>query len=172
MFLVEVMVVVGLSSVLLGVVVTMLIGVRQWDRKFRNHGVHSDQLARLSSSIRADARRASDVSLPNANTLVVTAADKSQTRYELAADGCRQIIKRTVDGPDEQANLFTIGPAESWALEHGAAGRLPATIVSLTGTQSDKSAPDSVLLLVCAAIGADLPAPKPASASRDSKPAP
>ena len=172
MFLAEVMVVVAISSILLGVVVTMLIGVRQWDRKFRNHGVHSDQLARLSSSIRADARRAADVTLPSANTLVVTAADKSQTRYELAADGCRRIIKRTVDGPDEQANLYTIGPSQSWTLERGAPGRLPTTIVSLTSPSSDKSVTDVVLLYVCAAVGADLPAPEPASGSSNSKPAP
>jgi prepilin-type N-terminal cleavage/methylation domain-containing protein len=158
MTLVEVSVVAALSSILLGVVISFTVGLRQWDRRFREHGLHNEQAARLSNCIRDDIRQAREVSLLAESVLVITAPDESQTRYELQPDGCRRVVKQPRGASDKKVESFNIGPAKSWRLEHGAPGRLPAIIVWLEGSRPDKSSVGSILF-VYAALGANLPTP-------------
>ena len=117
MTLVEVSVVAALSSILLGVVISFTVGLKQWDRRFREHGLHNEQAVRLSNCIRADIRQVRDVSLSAENVLVIAAPDESQTRYELLPDGCRQVVKQSGDAPEKQVESFNIGAAKSWRLE-------------------------------------------------------
>ena len=156
MTLVEVSVVAALSSILLGVVISFTVGLKQWDRRFREHGLHNEQAVRLSNCIRTDIRKARDVSLSAENVLVIVAPDDSQARYELQPDGCRRVVKQSGDAPEKQAESFNIGPAKSWRLESGAPGRRPARVVWLEGSLPDKSSIGSILF-VYAALGADLP---------------
>ena len=158
MTLVEVSVVAALSSILLGVVISFTVGLKQWDRRFREHGLHNEQAVRLGNCLRADIRQARDVSLSAENVLVIAAPDESQSRYELLPDGCRRVVKHSGDAPEKQVESFNIGAAKSWRLERGAPGRRPAMVVWLEGPIPDKSSIGSILF-VYAALGADLPIP-------------
>ena len=104
MTLVEVSVVAALSSILLGVVISFTVGLKQWDRRFREHGLHNEQAVRLSNCIRADIRQCDDVSLSAENVLVIAALDESQTRYELLPDGCRRVVKQSGDAQKSKSN--------------------------------------------------------------------
>ena len=152
MSLVEVMVVVTLSSILLGVVISLAVSLQQWDRRFRDHGVRSDQTARLAEAIRADVRRATDVSLPAKEILSVAAHDQQEIRYELRPEGCRRTVQHA-GGPPERSELFTIGPAESWQLERGTPGRHSAVVVSIERPIAVEAKSGSTPFYVYAAVG-------------------
>ena len=149
------MVVVALSSILLGVAVSLAISLQQWDGRFRDRLVSSDQLAELAESIRSDIRAAANVSLPTKDSLVISAIDQSEIRYELRPDRCERIIRRA-PGSEEKRSLFSIAAA-AWKIEHGTSGRRPTIIVSLERPDVDKSAVDSAHIVVYAAMGADSP---------------
>jgi hypothetical protein len=128
--LIEMMVVVTLTTLLLGVVITFAFNLRRWDFQTRNHGLHLDQLQRLSESIRGDTGQAVAVSLVGANTLVITNTDKAETLYELVPEGCQRIEKDAAQKLKSR-ELFTIGTVDSWELERDDSGRRPAAIVTL-----------------------------------------
>jgi len=154
MSLVEVMVVVALSSILLGVAMSLAVSLQQWDSRFRDHLVCSDQLAQLADSIRSDIRAAANVSLPTKDSLVISAIDQSEIRYELRPDRCERIVKRTPDSK-ENRSPFSIGSAAAWTIEDGTPGRRSTTIVSLMRLDAGEPAADSALIVVYAILGAD-----------------
>ena len=158
MTLVEVMVVVAVSTVLLSLVVTLAISLKQADRRMRHHGVTSARLVVVAERLRSDIRRGTDVSPSAGNVLVVTGTGGEQQRYELGPEGCR----RSVVKPGEVAprgDLFAIGPAASWTIDEDAAGRHTLFIVTLNRPEPDdvNKRQRGMPLLVYAALGADLP---------------
>ena len=155
MTLAEVMVVVALTSILFGVAISLLVGLRDWDRNMRRHSIQNEQLMRLGEVMRADIRQAAEVSLLSENAVVIRSSDEKQVRYELSPEGCRRIV--TVSGATKPlTDLYAVGPATSWTLEPGAPGKRPLFAVTLHRTSPDNErrvAP----LLVHAAVGADAP---------------
>ena len=60
-----------LVSILLSVVGTLAVHLRQWDRQVRDHSQHGNQLADLAETIRADVRRATSVTLPEKKIVAI-----------------------------------------------------------------------------------------------------
>jgi hypothetical protein len=145
------------------VVISLLVSLRQWDRRLREGSARIEQALRLAQTMRTDIRQGTNVSLPAKDTLVITSNGNTETRYELAADGCR----RTVGIADKAAttrDLFSIGNASIWSLENGPPGRRRMIIVSFDRSDAADDRPARpVPLLVYAALGADLPTMEPAT---------
>ena len=110
--LVEMLVVVALSSLLMGVVVSLMLGLKQWDRLSRTNSTRNEQLLRLASTLRSDIRGGTDVLVSVEGPLVVMTASGEQLRYELGSEGCR----RTVVAPgtaDPRADFDCSGAVDS-----------------------------------------------------------
>lgn len=154
--LVEMMVVVTLVSILLSVVGTLAIRLRQWDRQVRNHSQHGNQLALLAAKIRGDVRQATSITQPAKNIVAITNLDSREIRYELEPAVCRRIVK----SPGEKSpkfETFATGPVESWKLETAAPGRRPAYTITLERSDSGKVASRRAPFFVYAALGSELP---------------
>ena len=152
--LVEMMVVIALSAMVLGVVVSMMTGLRRWDRRFRARAVECDRLIALGDVIRADILTASDVGTPVNGQLVITSPAGESTRYELGRRGCTRTVEAS-EAVNRRTELFAIGPATAWNVSRDAAGRRPLVMVTLDRTEVDPQAPRRVPLLVYGALGAD-----------------
>jgi hypothetical protein len=153
--LVEVMVAVALVTIVMGIVISLLVSLRQWDRRLRDGNARAAHSLRLAQSMRNDIRQGTYVALPTKDTIVITSAGNVQTRYELTADGCQRTVG-AMDQPAASHELFSIGKAASWSLEHGSPGRRAMIIVSLDhvdpqNRRQSRPAP----LVVYAAVGAD-----------------
>jgi hypothetical protein len=151
--LAEAATVVVLLSMLLAMVVSFLVGLHRYDAKFRRSELSSAQLARLAEIIRTDIRQATAVTLLNDRALLVTTPGSTEIRYEIGAEGCR----RTVSKPATQtmSDVFRIESSESWTLETVELGRKQLQIVSLRAEDKTAGEPETVTLLVQAALGAD-----------------
>lgn len=154
--LIELLVVITLVSLLLSIVGTLAIRLRHWDRQMRDRSRYSDQLVKLSESMRTDIRRATSVTQPDKKTIAVTSSDHREIRYELAADGCRRLVKSS-DKPGPAAETFAIGAAQSWKLDAAAEGRRPAYTIRLEHTDSNPADSTPAPFFVYAALGADTP---------------
>jgi prepilin-type N-terminal cleavage/methylation domain-containing protein len=155
MTLIEVIVVVALTSILFGVAMSLLLGLRDWDRSMRRQSVQNEQLVRLGDALRTDIRQAADVSLQSDEAVVIRDYNQKQIRYELTPEGCRRIVTTPGDA-QPLTDLFAVGPAMSWTLEPGAPGKRPLFAVTLHRASLDnekRTAP----LLVHAIVGADAP---------------
>jgi prepilin-type N-terminal cleavage/methylation domain-containing protein len=153
--LAELMMVAALLSMLLAFVASYLVGMHRYDAKFRKGELNSMQLNRLADSVRTDIRLSSAVSLADDQVLLVAMLDGHEIRYELVAEGCR----RSAGNPNDAAtrfDLFRVPLASAWMLEVGPPGRRPLQVVSLRSKERVPGQPSRVLLLVHAALGADL----------------
>ena len=90
--LVEMLVVIALSSLVLGLVISLMISLRDFDRLSSTKNTRNAQLLRLADTLRGDIRRGNDVSLSVEGPLVVMTASGEQLRYELGPDGCRRTV--------------------------------------------------------------------------------
>jgi type II secretory pathway pseudopilin PulG len=154
--LVELLVVTTLVSILMAVVGTLAVHLRQWDRHVRDHSRHGIQLTNLAETIRADIRRATGVTRPEKKIMAIAGTDGGEIRYELQPDRCR----RTIKSPGEKSastETFAIGPADSWKLVTATPGRRPAYTVSLERSDSDQATSQPVPFFVYAALGSDMP---------------
>jgi type II secretory pathway pseudopilin PulG len=153
MTLVEVMVSVAVTSILAGVVLSLLVGLRDWDRSMRRRSVYNEQLARLGETLRTDIRRASEIALPMARAIVIRSTNEQEIRYELSADGCRRMV--TIPGdPTPRTDVFAVGPTTSWTLEPGPSGRRPLFAVTLHRARPNDKGPVAPLV-VYATTGTD-----------------
>jgi prepilin-type N-terminal cleavage/methylation domain-containing protein len=154
--LIEILVVVALSSIVMSVVVAVLVALIQKDRQVRLFGVHSERQGDLAEMIRTDIRAADDVSLAAQTVLLIEAPDKRQTRYELTAGGCKRILSEPgLEKP--RIDFYAIGPAIAWSLRQGPAGRRPLYIASLHRSTKNHKQSMAMPFFVYAALGADLP---------------
>ena len=153
--LVEMLVVVALSSLVLGTVIALIVELLNWDRRFRGRDVENDRLIELAEVLRADIRRATDVRADAEGQLIVVSPVGRQTRYELEPRGCSRIVE-TTDAADGQRELFAIGPALQWNVTRNMSGRRPLVMVTLDRTDPESRAPRRVPLLVYGTLGADL----------------
>jgi type II secretory pathway pseudopilin PulG len=154
--LVELLVVVTLVTILLSIVGSLAVHLRQWDRQVRAHSQHGNQLANLAETLRADFRQATSVTLPAKNTVAIAGPESREIRYELQSEGCR----RTVKIPGETSpkiETFAIGSTDSWKLETAAPGRHPACTLSLELSDFGKATSESAPFFVYAALGSDTP---------------
>jgi type II secretory pathway pseudopilin PulG len=151
--LVEVMAVAALMSILFGVVASLAVSLRHWDRQVREHSVRANQLSSLAETIRTDIRRATRVSQIDKKVVAVTGPDKREIRYELQPDGCRRVVKTPGDS-SQKVDTFAIGPAEAWKLETATTGRRPAYTITLERSDTNKSS-NSAPFYVYAAIGSE-----------------
>jgi prepilin-type N-terminal cleavage/methylation domain-containing protein len=154
--LVEMLVVIALSAMVMGVVVSLMLELRQWDRLCRVKNTRNEQLLRLSTTLRSDIRRGNDVLLSVAGPLVVMTASGEQFRYELGPEGCRRTVV-TRDDPVPRDDLFAIGRASKWNVERRPAGRRPLLSVTIENgeVRRDPAAPRLIPFLVYASLGAD-----------------
>jgi len=154
--LVEMLVVIALSSLVLGVVVSLMFELRQWDHLCRLKNTRNEQLLRLSTTLRSDIRRGNDVLLSVAGPLVVMTASGEQLRYELGPEGCRRTVV-TSDDTSLRDDLFAIGRASKWNVERQPAGRRPLLAVTIEKDEKrrDPASPRLLPFLVYASLGAD-----------------
>jgi prepilin-type N-terminal cleavage/methylation domain-containing protein len=156
MTLVELLVVVGLVSIVFSIVVLLAVRLRQWDHHVRDHSLHANQMATLADTIRADLRHATSVTLPEKKTVAIASSDRREIRYELQAGGCRRVVK-TPGEASPKIETYAIGPAESWKLDTASPGRRPAYTITLGRGDPDKLTTQSAPFFVYAALGSDLP---------------
>jgi type II secretory pathway pseudopilin PulG len=154
--LVEMLVVVTLLTILLGIVGSLAVHLRQWDRQVRDHSLHGNQLANLAETLRADVRRATGVTLPEKNIVAIVGPEGREIRYELQPDACRRTVKIPGE-PTAKTETFAIGPADSWKLEMAAPSRYPAYTLSLERSDFGKATSQSAPFVVYAALGSDTP---------------
>jgi type II secretory pathway component PulJ len=156
MVLVEVMVVVALASLMLGVVISLLVSLKERDRNIQYHGVRGEQLMRLAETIRSDVRRAAEVSLPAATSLRIVGSGVPEIRYESDGKGCRRVA--AVPGQQGMApELYAIGAARNWTLERDESGQRPLIKITLRLVPTDQARAPVAPLIVYAALGADRP---------------
>jgi hypothetical protein len=158
MMLVEVSVAVALSTIVLGLVVTVAIALKQMDRRMQTRTVERQRQLELAELIRTDVRLAAEVVLPSEESLVVRSAEGRETRYEIASDG----IRRTIQLPDGKTignDRFAIHFAEAWETQRDESGRRPLVMVTLRRQLADTShAAKPIPFVAYAALGADVPA--------------
>jgi hypothetical protein len=155
MTLAEVMVTVALSTIVMGVVTSLLVGLRTRDRDLRDHAIQREHSLRLIETLRSDIRAGSDVTSANERMLRIRSDGNTQVQYELVAEGCRR-IETTSDGSTSSSDLFSIGPAASWAIDGRDNGRRPMLAITLQRASSEPAKPASPLV-VYAIEGADSP---------------
>jgi prepilin-type N-terminal cleavage/methylation domain-containing protein len=153
MTLLEIMVAVAVTSLVAGVAISLLVGLRDWDSNLRRQSIHNEQMLRLSEALRSDIRQAVDVTLPSSDALVIRAENERLTRYELSPDGCRRIVT-TPSEAKPVIDAFNVGPSTSWSLAQGAPGR--HTLFAVTFHRSSPNNEERHdPLIVHAAAGAD-----------------
>jgi type II secretory pathway pseudopilin PulG len=155
MSLVEVMIVVAMTSILCGVAISLLLGLRDWDRDMRRQSMQSEQAMRLCEAMRTDIRQAAEVLQPSEDAVVIRSPNEKEIRYEITPEGCRRVVT-TSNSAKPLTDLFSVGPAKSWALEPGAPGKRPLFAVTLHPVSPDNEK-HTAPLVVHAAVGADAP---------------
>ena len=153
--IVEITVAVSLSSIVLGLVVSLAIALQQMDRRMQHRGIEREQQLRLVESIRIDIRRAADVASPGDDMLVVRLANKGRSEYVIRNGE----INRTVisDGGDViRKESFGIRAAESWSTERDDSGGRPLITISLKRGAIKKAHQTGMPFMVVAVLGADL----------------
>src|SRR4051812_33155211 len=73
--LVELLVVVGLVSIMFSIVVLLAVRLRQWDHHVRDLSLHANQMATLADAIRVDVRHAKSVTLPEKKSIAIASSD-------------------------------------------------------------------------------------------------
>lgn len=154
--LIEILVVVALSSIVMSVTVAVLVAIIQKDRQVRQFGVHSERQGDLAEMIRTDIRRADDVTLPAPTVILIEIPDEREIRYELTAGGCKRIASEPGTGKP-RVDFYAVGPAVAWSLTQGPSGRLPLYITSLHRSTKIENQSPAMPFFVYAALGADLP---------------
>jgi prepilin-type N-terminal cleavage/methylation domain-containing protein len=154
--LIEMLVVVTLSSIVMSVIVAVFVALIQKDRQVQRFGIHNERQGDLTEMIRTDIRAADDVSLAAQTVLLIEAPDKRQTRYELTAGGCKRIVSQP-GMKKPRLDFYAIGPAIAWSLKQGPAGRRPLYIASLHRSTKTNKQSTAMPFFVYAALGADLP---------------
>lgn len=156
MTLIEVMVVVVLSSLVMGVMISFAVALQRSDRNVTAFTIRGERLNELGAALRSDLRQAAEASLPAPKTLAIKLAGGREIQYELVDGGCRRI--GAAADPFPEWEFFDIGAAESWTLERGATGRRPLIMATMHFAKEDKDRESQPApLLVYAALGADLP---------------
>jgi type II secretory pathway component PulJ len=160
--LVEMVVVVGLSTLLMGIVVSLMFGLREWDRLSRVNSVRNEQLLRLAGVLREDIRSGSEVHVADDGPLVVLTASGEQSRYELRPEGCVRTVAHSGEA-ERLGDLFAVGVASRWIVKQESGGRRPLVEVTIEAKSASDSPDKRRLLpfLVYAALGADLAAVEP-----------
>jgi hypothetical protein len=153
--LAEVMVAVTVATVVMGIAMSLLMGLQKWDRNLREHSLRNQHLVRLAETIRGDIRQASEAMSPTTRLLTIRLADGHQASYQLSPDGCRRSSQ--LAGDTEHTDLFAIGPSEAWSLEQRVGGRRPMYAVTINRTNADNTQGPAPLI-VHAALGADMAA--------------
>jgi len=152
MTMIEVAVVVTLTTILCGVAMSLLFGLREWDRDMWKGSVQNEQLVRLGEVMRTDLRKASEVLQPS-DEVIALQLPAEQIRYELLAEGCRRTV--THAGESQAAiELFAVGAGKSWTLKPGPSGKRPLFEVAFQ-RQSKDNETLAATLVVYAAVGAD-----------------
>lgn len=152
--LIEVLVVVTLSTVVVGTAISLLIGMQQWDRRFRGRGVECERLLELAETLRADIRSAAAVTSPAAEELLIEFGDGSEARYSLDGRGCTRSVE-SVDAAGQRTELYAIGNTLKWNLDRDTSGRRPLIHVTVERSGETPRSPRRVPLLVYGALGAD-----------------
>jgi hypothetical protein len=155
MTLVEVLVVVVLSSLVMGVVISFTVALQRSDRNVRSFAVRIDRLSELASALRSDLRQAEDASLESTIKLAIKLGSGREIQYELADRGCLRVV--AAEGNSRVREFFAVGAAEKWLVERETGGRRPLVMITLQFAERDKSDESRPApLVVCAALGADL----------------
>ena len=156
MTLIEVLVVVVLSSLVMGVVISFAVALQQSDRKVSASAVRGERWSELGAALRSDLRLAAEASLPEPKTLAIKLAGGREINYELVDGGCRRVGGAADPFPDRE--FFAIGAVKSWTLDRGTTGRRPMIMATLNFAKNDKEHESQPApMLVYAALGADLP---------------
>ncbi len=152
--LVELLVVTTLMTILLAIVGTLVVRLRQWDRQVRDHSQHGNQLAALAEAIRTDVHGATTVTLPAKTAIAIGRSDGREIRYELQPGGCRRLVK-TPGETSPRIEAFAIGTADAWKLDSAEPGRHPAYLLSLERSEPEKAISRSAPFFVYATTGGE-----------------
>jgi len=154
MTLIEAMVVVTVMSLIVGVALSLLVSLRNWDRTARDRNARNDQLIRLAEMLRTDIREAREVSMPSERTLLIEQPDNQRIEYELGDSGSCRRTKRQGESAEPIVDSFTVGPASAWALDRNDAGAQPSLAILIARPSQTERLPAP--LLVRATLAADL----------------
>jgi hypothetical protein len=147
--LVEVMVVMTLTSMVLAAATGLIVQLRRWDNRVRANVVVGDETSRLAEAIRADVRIATKVAKSSRTVMTIVGPNNDETRYMLENDLCRREVKK----PGAQVasiETFTIGPAVGWGVEPEASGRRLAYAISLERLSPEEATSHTVPLYLYA----------------------
>lgn len=126
--LIEIMVVITLTSMLVGLVATYMATLLRLGNSTREQSVHRMQVERLTDSIRHDLRRAIGVTQSSDKVLEVQLPDGVAWRYVLENGRCTR-SQPTDNGQENAKQVYTVGPTKGWRLEETT--HQPGRIVSL-----------------------------------------
>ena len=155
LMLVEVSVAVALSSLVLGLLVSMLVVLTQMDRRMQYRAIERQRQLELAERLRTDLRLATDVTLRNDKTLIVHRPDERQARYDIVSAGIRRTTHSS-DGKASESDIFAIQLAEAWQIERNQAGRHPLIMVTWRRSAAKKPQSRPIPFLVFAALGVDV----------------
>jgi type II secretory pathway pseudopilin PulG len=156
--LVEMMVVITLSSMLVGIVVTLAVSLIESDRRLRNAGVTSNQLAELATMLRSDIRRATGVATEDDEKwLSAVLADGRRAVYTCNSEGCQRQLLDAEDAVT-RTDRFRVETTTHWSIERMPPGRRPLIAVTLHRASAKDPTATPPPLLVYAALGADVSA--------------
>jgi type II secretory pathway component PulJ len=111
MTLIEILVVVVLSSLVMGVVISFAVALMRSDRNVKAFAVRNERLSDLAAALRSDLRQAAEASLPSAKTLAIELSGGREIQYVLIDGGCRRVL--AVAGPTPpQRELLAVGGAQ------------------------------------------------------------
>ena len=157
MMLVEVSVAVALSTIVLGLIVSVAVALKQMDRRMHKRSVERQRQLELAELIRTDIRLAAEVVLASDESFVVHLADEQERRYEIAGGGIHRRLFMP-DGKASGADFFEISAADAWTIEREESGRRPLVMVTLRRQFAEEphiSRP--IPFIAYAALGADVP---------------
>jgi prepilin-type N-terminal cleavage/methylation domain-containing protein len=153
--LIEMLVVVTLSTILLGVVVSLLQGLLKRDQAARSGSQQIEQTFALAERIRDDVRRGVDVSLPAAQVLEIRLPGGRLSRYSLDSAGCRRTVM-PVGAGKAYTDVYCAVHGDAWRIDRGDIGRWPLVSITLEQTSPGERPAAGPALSVAGALGADL----------------
>jgi prepilin-type N-terminal cleavage/methylation domain-containing protein len=152
--LVEMLVSVVLASLLLGLAISFIHALLLADRKLRDRPAALDQCARLADELRADIRRAFDVTQPDEKRLVIQFSATERAEYELTPHGCQRRSARA-ESSGARADLFAIGNGLTWQIQRRPAARNLLVTVWLQSSGQSAGGASLPPIWIVAALGAD-----------------
>jgi len=160
--LIELVMTIGIGSVVFGLTVTLLASILRTERTARQHLAETQTIGRLAHQFRRDAHAAASAELaPAANsgpaTLRLAMQDGSQVDYQWAEGGLRRTWSPANRSPSREVFVLPSAAAASFELDHAPSAQF--AILRLESRPSDPHGRAGRKLRIEAKIGSISPSP-------------